>query len=223
VIRFIDTSGKAEKNGGSKEIGNLDAVRKKGENVKSVRKLQKLGAMALLGVGLAVAGCKSAPPLSQADALKMIQANYDQAQPANTDIVVNDLGMRQGVTAKYWEGTKKYPNGYWADFKLTPEGKKLVKLASGGDTIEWRPESPNDPHYSVTMTTVAGNRLKARDVQDIEDVADTKTAGFTEDVDLSSLPDALQGIAHNPGNQLSTHRSATFVQSDGGWKLKSVQ
>ena len=194
-----------------------------GGNVKSMRKLQACGALALLTVGLAVAGCKSAAPLAQADALKMIQANYDQAQPANTDIVVNDLGMRQGVTAKYWLGVKKYPNGYWADFKLTPDGKKLVKLANGGDTIEWRPESPDDPHYSITMTTVAGNKLKARDVQEPEDAGDTKTAGFTEDVDLSGLPDALQAIAHNPGNQLSVHRTATFTQSGGAWKLQSVQ
>ena len=185
--------------------------------------LQTYGTLALLSVGLAVAGCKSAPPLSQADALKMIQAKYDSSQPVNTDIVINDLGMRQGVTAKYWVGIKKYPNGYWADFKLTPDGQKLVKLSGGGDTIQWRPDGPNDPHYSITVTTVAANKLKARDVQDIEDVGDSKTAAFTEDVDLSGLPDALQNIAQNPGNQLSTHRTATFTQSGGAWTLQTVQ
>lgn len=195
----------------------------KGGNVRSMRMLQAYGAMALLGAGMVVAGCKSVPPLAQADALKMVQAKYDQSPPVNTDIVVNDLGMREGITAKYWTGLKKYPNGYWADFKLTPEGQKLVKISGGGDTIQWRPEGPNDPHYAVTMTTVAANKLKARDVQEIEDVGDSKTAGFTEDVDLSGLPDALQGIAHNPGNQISTHRVATFALNGGAWTLQSIQ
>jgi hypothetical protein len=73
------------------------------------------------------------------------------------------------------------------------------------------------------VTTVAANKFKARNLQDAEDAGDTKTVGFTEDVDLSGLPDALQGIAHNPGNQLSTHRTATFAQSGGAWTLQSVQ
>jgi hypothetical protein len=192
-------------------------------NVRNTGKLHIWGALALLGAGLVAAGCKSAPPLSQADALTMIQAKYDQSAPVNTDIVVNDLGMRQGVTAKYWEGVKKYPNGYWADFKLTPDGKKLVKLASNGDTIEWRPEGPSDDHYMITITTVAANHVKARDVQDIEDVGDTKVVAYTEDVNLAGLPDPLQGIAHNPGNELSTTRHATFAVDGGAWKLQSIQ
>ncbi len=191
--------------------------------MKNAGKIHILGALALLGVGLLAAGCKSAPPLAQADALSMIQAKYDQSPPVNTDIVVSDLGMRQGVTAKYWEGIKKYPNGYWADFKLTPDGKKVVKLSNGGDTIQWRPDGPNDPHYSITVTTVAANHLKARDIHNIEDVGNTKTAEYTEDVDLSGLPDALQSIAQDPGNQLSTMRSATFALDGGAWKLQSIQ
>jgi hypothetical protein len=191
--------------------------------VRNTGKLHIWGALALLGAGLVAAGCKSAPPLSQADALSMIQAKYDQSAPVNTDIVVNDLGMREGVTAKYWEGVKKYPNGYWADFKLTPDGKKVVKLANGGDTIEWRPEGPSDDHYSITMTTVAANRLKAHAIQNIDDVGDSKTAVFTEDIDLSGLPDPLQSIAQNPGNELSTTRHATFALDGGAWKLQSIQ
>ncbi|MGB6745632.1 MAG: hypothetical protein WBE38_18435 [Terracidiphilus sp.] len=179
--------------------------------------------MALLGAGLLWTGCKSAPPLAQADALTIIQAKYDQSPPVNSAIVVNDLGMREGVTAKYWQGAKKYPNGYWADFKLTPDGQKLVKLASGGDTIEWRPDSPDDPHYSITVTTVAANHLKARDAQNVEDVGDTKTVEYTEDVNLTGLPDPLQGIAHNPGNRLSVTRTATFTLDGGAWKLGSIQ
>ena len=26
--------------------------------------------------------------------------------------------MGEGVVAKYWTGLKRYPNGFWADFKL---------------------------------------------------------------------------------------------------------
>ena len=49
--------------------------------------------------------------------------------------------MRQGITAKYWKRTTIYPNKFWADFKLTAEGKKVVKLPKGGDVIQWRPDS----------------------------------------------------------------------------------
>jgi hypothetical protein len=191
--------------------------------VKSIGKLHILGAAVLLGAGLLASGCKSAPPLSQTDALKMIQTKYDQSAPSTTDIVVNDLGMREGVSDKYWEGIKKYPNGYWADFKLTPDGKKLIKLASGGDVIEWRPDGPAAPNYSITVTTVATNHLKARDIHDMEDVGNTKTAVYTEDVDLSGLPDPLRAIAQNPGNELSTEHTATFTLNGGAWTLQSIQ
>jgi hypothetical protein len=190
--------------------------------VKKAGKLQILGTLALLSAGLLLGGCKSAPDLTQAQASSLIQANYGQSQPVNTDIVVNDLGMREGVTAKYWQGVKKYPNGYWADFKLTPDGKKLVKLANGGDTIEWRPDGPNDQQYAVTMTTVAANRLKPVNIGDVEDSGDGKTVAFSADVDLAGMPDPLQGIAHNPGNTLSTRRHASFVLANGAWKLDSI-
>jgi hypothetical protein len=181
------------------------------------------GAWAVFGAGLMASGCKSAPPLSQDSALQMIQAKYDQSQPTASDIVVTDLGMREGVTAKYWEGVKKYPNGFWADFKLTPEGKKLVKLANGTDTINWRPPGPNDPHYAVVVTTLGTQRLKAHDIVEIQDVGDSKVAVYTEDVDLSGIPDPLRGIAQNPGNQLSTRRHATFVLTNGAWALESIE
>src|ERR1017187_7998879 len=98
-----------------------------GGKVKIALNLKSFGVLALVGAGLIFAGCKSAPELSQADALAMIQAKYDQTPPAGYNVVVNDQGMGEGVVAKYWLGLKKYPNGYWADFKLTPEGAKLVK------------------------------------------------------------------------------------------------
>jgi hypothetical protein len=37
------------------------------------------------------------------------------------------------------------------------------------------------------------------------------------------MPDALQGIAHNPGNKLSTKRHADFVLDNGVWTLKGIQ
>jgi len=174
-------------------------------------------------MGILLAGCKSAPELSQAQALTLIQASYDQAAPVNTDIVVNDLGMREGISAKYWEGVKKYPNGYWADFKLTDAGKKLLKLPGGGDTIQWRPEGPNDPKYAVAMTTVAANHLKARNIEDIQDNGTVKTVAFIADVNLSGLPAPLQGLAHNPGNTLAIRRHADFILDNGVWKLQSIQ
>jgi len=192
--------------------------------VKNVRKIRVLGVLAFAGAGLLLAGCKSAPPLSQADALAMIQAKYDQTPAAGADITVMDLGMRQGVLAGYWVGTKRYPNGYWADFKLTPDGMKVLKLATGGDTVQWRPETPADKTFSVVVTTVAANHLKARDVNQIQDgVGGGKTASYTEDVNLDGVPAPLQNIAHNPGNQLSRQREADFVLENGAWKLQSIE
>jgi hypothetical protein len=137
--------------------------------------------------------------------------------------MVDDLGIREGITAKYWVRTKVYSNKYWADFALTADGKKAVKLADGGDTIQWRPQSAEDKNYSVVVTTVATNHLKARGVQDPHDEAGgTKSVVFTEAVSLDGVPDALQDIAHDPGNKLSTKRTATFTLVDGVWKLTSI-
>ena len=131
--------------------------------------------------------------------------------------------MRQGATAKYWDRTKVYPNKYWADFVLTPEGKKAMTLAGGGDTIQWRPQSPDDKTFSVVVTTVATNHLKAKDVKDPQDeVGGTKSVVYTEAVSLDGAPSALADIAHNPGNKLSTKRTATFSLDGGAWKLESI-
>jgi hypothetical protein len=192
--------------------------------VKNEGKMQVLGVLALLGAGLILAGCKSAPPLTQTDALAMIQAKYDQTPAVGTDITLKDLGMSQGVVAEYWVETKRYPNGYWADFTLLPEGKKFVKLASGGDVIQWRPESPTDKTFSVVVTTLVANHLKARDIGPIQDgVGGGKTAQYTEAVNLDGVPGPLQNIAHDPGNQPSTQREADFVLVNGAWKLQSIE
>jgi hypothetical protein len=192
--------------------------------VKNVVRRNVLLMVGILGAGMILAGCKSAPDLSQANALAMIQAKYDATPAAGANITVNNDGMVQGATAKYWNRTTIYPNKYWADFTLTPDGKKVVKQPNGGDLIKWRPDSPTDNNYSIVLVTVAANHLKALDIKDIQDVgSSTKTAVYTEGVDLTGVPDALVGIAHNPGNQLSTSRTATFVLDGGAWKLQSIE
>ncbi len=188
-------------------------------------KMKVLGVVALLGAGMFLAGCKSAPDLTQSQALALIQANYDHAAPAGANILVNDLGMRQGISAKYWTRTTIYPNKFWADFTLTPDGKKVVKLPAGGDVIQWRPDSATDTGYTYRVVTVAANHLKARNPQDVQDEGSATAKGlqFTEAVDLTGVPDPLQAIAHNPGNQLTTKRHASFELADNVWKLHSVE
>jgi len=195
-----------------------------GGKVKNVVKMVSLGAAALLGVGMVLAGCKSAPELSATDAAKLIQAKYDADAPAAANVTVDEKGLGQGVAAKYWERTKLYPNKFWADFTLTPDGKKAVKLAGGKDVIEWRPASESDKNFSIVVTTAVTNHLKAKDLKDVQDdVGGTKTVAFSEAVDLTGVPSALQDIAHNPGNKLSSKKNATFVVDGGAWKLQSIQ
>ena len=192
--------------------------------MKNVWNLKVVGVVGLLGVGLLFTGCKSAPSLTAADAQALIQAKYDQTAAVGVNIAVNDLGMRQGATAKYWNRTTIYPNKKWADFKLTPDGKKALKLQDGGDVIKWRPESADDKQYSIIVVTGASNHLKARDVQDPQDeVGGTKSAVYSEAVNLDGVPDPLQDIAHNPGNKLSGKKTATFALDGGAWKLSSIQ
>jgi hypothetical protein len=204
-----------------KSLSTRDAG-KGGYGMRS-KQIRMLAAAAALGAGLLTGGCKQAPDLTQAGATALIQANYAQAAPVPATIVIGDLGMRAGIDAKYWQGVKKYPNGYWADFKLTDNGKKLVKLASGGDTIAWRPDGPNDLRYGVTVTTVPTVPLKAQGIGEVEDDGGGRSVAFTEAVDLSSLPAPMQGIAQDSANTLTAHRKASFVLKDGAWALDSVQ
>lgn len=187
-----------------------------------------LGMAVLVGTGLLVAGCKSAPELSKEQALKMVQDKYDQTAPVGVNILVDDAGMRQGATAKLWDRTKVFPNKIWADFKLTPDGKKAVTLPGGGETIEWRPASLEDKNYTVVVTTVASNHLKAKDMGDLQDEmlpgADTAKAGkYTEAVNLTGVPQVLQDIAHHPGNRLADRKQADFALENGAWQLKRIE
>ena len=70
---------------------------------------------------------------------------------------------------------------------------------------------------------LVNSHLKASDLGDVQNLGDDKTVMFTEDVNLDGMPDALKTIAHNPGNQLSTKRMATFTLVNGAWSLKSIE
>lgn len=187
-----------------------------------------LGVVTMMGFGMAGIGCKSAPDLTAAQALAMVQARYDQTAPVSTTILVNEEGIRAGVTAKLWERTKVYPNKLWADFKLTPEGKKAVTLSGGGDVIEWRPANQDDKTYTVVVMTVAANHLRAHDMGDLQDEvlpgsATAREGKFTEGVNLTGVPQVLDDIAHHPGNKLSSRKQADFALENGAWVLKSIE
>lgn len=194
--------------------------------MKKAMSVQTLGVLAFLGAGLLVTGCKSAPELTDANAQALIQAKYDQTPGVGVNIMVDDLGLKQGLTAKYWKLSKVYSNKSWADYTLTDDGKKALTLLSGGDVIQWRPEQDTSAHFVVV--TVAANHARAHDVNNIQDetvpgVDTAKGADFTEGADLTGVPAPLQDIAHNPGNKLSAKRHADFSLEDGAWKLHSVQ
>jgi hypothetical protein len=72
-------------------------------------KLRIFGALALLGTALAITGCKSTPELTKADAQALIQAEYDHRPAVGAPIAVQDLGMGQGLIAKYWVKSRSIP------------------------------------------------------------------------------------------------------------------
>ncbi len=186
------------------------------------------GTLALLGAGLVLAGCKSAPELTAAQAQALIQAKYDQTPAVGADIVIDQQGLAQGVTDGYWARTRLYPNQYWADFTLTPDGKKAVTLPKGGAVLEWRPEGPADKSFTLIVTTVVANHLLARDLKDVQDevlpgVSTAKGVEFAEAVNLTGVAGPLVDIAHNPGNQLATTRHADFALVNGAWTLHSIE
>jgi hypothetical protein len=209
------------KNGGAKEFEPFHALY--GGNVKNAVRIQALVALVLFGAVGFLAGCKSAPDLTKDQAKAMIQAKYDKDPGTVFNIAVGDRGMQQGVHANLWLGVKRYPNGYWADFKLTPDGVKAVKLPNGGETIQWRPEGPSDPNYTLVVVPLATTKCKTRNLGDVQTLADTRTVTYMEDMDLSSLPASLQAVAQNPPNKISTQRVATFTLANGAWTLQSIQ
>jgi hypothetical protein len=166
--------------------------------------------------------------LTQAQAQALIQARYDQTPAVGADITVTEQGLGQGVADGYWVRTKLYPNQFWADFTLTPEGKKVVKLPGGGDVIQWRPDSAANKNFLVIVTTVAASHLRARDLKDVQDetlpgVSTAKGVEYREAVNMDGVPEPLVNIAHNLGNQLSIRRMADFALENGAWKLHSIE
>ncbi len=194
-------------------------------HVTKSMKICAAGALAMLGLGL-VSGCKSAPDLSSATALTLIQADYDKRPAEPATIAVDEMGLKQGINSKLWKLTKVYPNNRWADYALTDDGKKVLKLNGTGEGIQWRPEEGSkDFHFFVT--TVAANHLKAKDVADPQDdvvanVDTAKSASFTEVYDWTGIPESVQTIAHNAINRLSTKRHADFALVNGAWTVHSI-
>ncbi len=191
--------------------------------MKNAGKMLVLGMLGFLGSGLLLSGCKTAPEFTKANALALIQAKYDQTPAVGAEITVDLAGLARGVSAKYWDRTKLYPNKYWADFTLTPEGKKVLSLPKGGDVLQWRPENAGDKNFTVVVVTVAANHLKAHDVSDPQDdLGGTKSASYVETVSLEGVPNDVQIMASGIGNKLSNKHLATFVLDAGAWKLQSI-
>jgi hypothetical protein len=100
---------------------------------------------------------------------------------------------------------------------------KVLKLESGGDTIQWRPDGPNDPNYTIIVVPLVPSKLKMRNPGDVQTIADTRTVTYMEDADLSNLPAPMQALADNPANKLSMKRMATFTLANGAWTLQSIE
>lgn len=194
-----------------------------GGKVKNTVKMFVFGMIGFLGAGLFLSGCKSSPELTKANAQAMIQAKYDQTPAVGINIAVDEKGLKTGVDANYWGRTKLYPNRFWADFSLTPDGKKLVKLANGGDVIQWRPGNAGDKSFSVVVTTLAVHPLKVHDVGEPQDeVGGAKTVSFVESPSLEGVPNPLQMMSTGSRNKLSNRHVATFVVDGDAWKLQSI-
>ena len=205
----------------------MPAVKRTGEREDAMNKLFGICASGVLAVGLAgllVTGCKQPSDFTGDQALALIQARYDQQPPVNATVMVNDDGMKAGVLAKYWDRSKAYPNRYWADFKLSSEGRKAVKLADGGDTIAWHPDSPADPRYKIAVVALATNHLKAANASEPQNGAGgTKAVIYDEVTSLKGAPDPVQKMARDSHTVLTTRRTATFVKDSGAWKLQSIE
>jgi hypothetical protein len=195
--------------------------------VKRVVKFQLVGAVLIMGVVLAVTGCKSAPPLSQDDAQKIIQAYYDQQPATPVHVYVEYTGLKQGVDAKYWKVVKAFPaNKNWGDLDLTDEGKKIYKLEDGTNTIHWRPDEQNKGHYYVD--TVQANHSKINEVTEPQDdivpgVDTAKSCKFTATANLDGMPDTVKQMAHDTGNILTQRKTADFALENGAWKIHDIR
>ena len=195
-------------------------------HVTKSMKICAAGALTILGSGLLMSGCNMTPELNKTAAQTLIQADYDKRPAEAATIAVDGVGLKQGLNSKLWKLTKVYPNNRWADYALTDDGKKVVKLAGTSDVIQWRPEEGRTDFHFFVITATA-NHLKAKDVADPQDdvvanVQTAKSARFTEVYDWTGIPDSVQTIAHNAINRLSTRRQANFALTNGAWTVHSV-
>jgi hypothetical protein len=194
--------------------------------VKSVVKLQLLGVVTL-GAAMALTACKSAPPLSQTDAQKLIQDYNDQQPPISIHVYVDYTGLKQGVDAKYWKVTHSYSaNKNWGDLDLTDAGKKVYKLEDGTTTIHWRPDEQNKGHFYVdTVQTMHPKISEVTDPQDdVVPGADTaKSCKFTATANLEGMPDTVKQMAHDTGNILTGRHTAEFTLENGAWKVHAIR
>jgi hypothetical protein len=195
--------------------------------VKTVLKLQLWGAVLVMGASLAVSGCKSAPPLTQEDAQKLIQAYYDQQPPTPVHIYVDYTGLKQGTDAKYWKVVKVFPaNKNWGDLDLTDEGKKVYKLDDGSTTIHWRPDEQNKGHFYIS--TAQANHSKISEVSEPQDdvvpgVDTAKSCKFTTTANLDGMPDPVKQMAHDVGNILTQRHTADLALENGAWKVHAIR
>jgi len=113
-------------------------------------------------------------------------------------------------------------NRFWADFTLTPEGKKVLKLASGGDVIQWRPENAGDRNFSVVIVTVDTHPLKVHDVGDPQMKWRSQERRFRRKPEPGRRAECAANDSNGPGNKLSSRHIATFVVDEGAWKLQSI-
>jgi hypothetical protein len=196
------------------------------DDVKRILGMFVSGVVAVGCAGLLITGCKSAPDLSKDNAAALIQSHYDSQPPAGVTITVDKVGLQQGLSAGYWKLTKIYPKQQgWADYTVTDDGKKILKLQRGGDVIEWRPGG--DGEFSFLIVTTNASSMRAKDVQDPQDesLANTtaaKSVIFTESVNLTGVPKPLQDIAHNPGNKLSSKKQANLAYENGAWTVHGI-
>jgi hypothetical protein len=170
-------------------------------------------------------GCNSTPELTRTSAQSVIQSHYGSQPPSGVTIVVDKVGLQKGLTAGYWKLTKVYPNQRWADYTLTAEGKKVLKLSNGGDVIQWRPEQDGESHFLIVTTAANTMRAKvASDPQDeiLPDVKSAKSVAYTESVNMDGVPQPLQDMAHSPGNRLSSKKQADLAYENGAWKVHGI-
>lgn len=191
-----------------------------------MKKLLVISSLGALVIGAGVAGCNFTPDLSKAAAVTMIQAEYDKRPGEPITIAVDDMGLKQGLSHNLWKLVKVYPNQRWADYKLTDEAKKSIKLQGGGDVIEWRPEQGHDD-FHFFIQTLQANRSKAKEVGDPHDdvvpgVDTAKAATFTEAQNFDGIPDPVSQIGHNAINRVTTRRQAEFALVGGNWTLHSI-